>query len=157
MPDTIKIRFLRPWQVSQAVHVAREAFGAHMVQAARQDFMASFQYWSYVRPITFVALAGREVIGVVQSINGYIAPRLQNFCWLCVAPDWQGHKIGHELLKAAEIHTIRTRFKSKPGTFLLVADFNPDYYVKAGYRGQTLMASNVPVLTKHYVPFRVEA
>jgi ribosomal protein S18 acetylase RimI-like enzyme len=136
----------------QAVNLACLCFGEDMRDVAEGDFSATFADYPF-RPKTFVAKHQDNVIGIIQSITAYIASDAQAFAWVGVHPDFRKRHIGRALLAYAENETILRRFRDTPGTFLLVASYDPNYYRSQGYQGGDVTTHNgQPFLVKHYAP-----
>ncbi len=148
----IPCRELKPADREAAIDIIAACFGETKRQAGAEDIESSLSQDSY-RATTFVATdAQGQIIGMIQSISGYIAFNLRCFAWLAVLPDYRGKGIGKLLLHHAEQQAITEHFAGHAGTFMLSAQFHPPYYESVGYHSGGVTHDGNPILVKHYQP-----
>ena len=121
-----------------------------MRNAAAADFKGALEL-ALIQPRVFVAWLDGTIVGCIQSVPMHITANAQGFAWLLVHPQYRRRRIGRDLLAFAEAEVIARRFKTGPGTFLLVSECDPDYYLGAGYHGGGLLTHDGhPFMVKLY-------
>lgn len=145
----MQISALQPQDVEEAAVIAALCLGDDLYDAAIDDFNATFEKASYV-PKTFVAKKDGKIVGLVQSVNGYIYSNLRAFAWLFTAPEYRHQGIASALLAFAEKDAIDTHFRGSDGTFLLHCSTDPKFFEALGYEGNLPSHDGRPFLVKHY-------
>lgn len=136
--------------VTAAVDLLALCFGENNRESAVGDVNASFIAEYPLRPKTFVTKVDGAIVGIVQSITGYVHPNFQGFAWLGTHPNFRGQGVARGILKHAEDFTVATKFGDSDGTFFLVAAYDATYYELLGYHRGGNTHDNFPFMFKHH-------
>ncbi len=120
-------------EIDEAVTVLALCFGAPMRVFADAAIRECFPDVEDA-PVSLVAKTGGKIIGHVQSRPVVGKAQTRALLWLGVLAAYRGTGLGAALVAEAERLVKQDKFRDKPGTITLVAEYKTAYYEALGYR-----------------------
>ncbi len=134
--------------VDAAANICALALGKDQYDCAKIDFGLHLTDTPYP-PVNLVAkLKDGTVVGTIQSVISYIAPKVRGIAWLCVHPDYQRQGLGNALLQHCENYCQEQFWNNGEGSFVLVTKNREDFYLKRGYKTIASDHSGKPLMIK---------
>jgi ribosomal protein S18 acetylase RimI-like enzyme len=132
-----------------AIEILGVCFGEKYKRAAHIDVGLTFADYQYA-PISLIAESRGEYCGFVQAVSAFFHRNTYNIFWLAVMPQFRRMGFGRKLMNDIEQYIITNKFDGSNGSFLLVAEYKPQYYEEQGYAAGLTTYDGFPIMIKHH-------